>query len=134
MLTRLREKASSTAEEDERSAVFMELEEKLCFSTFAFARRDSSYEFCEALDHTGRRHIFPFSKHSFRPVEVNKEIVLHGCVFQAVIFNSVCRSELFIMCRPQSCREGSSPTLPHQFSSKFSGNFTRISINHKRKY
>lgn len=40
----------------------------------AFARRDSSHEFCETLDRTGRRHIFPFSTHSYRPVEVNKEI------------------------------------------------------------
>lgn len=55
----------------------------------AFARRDSSHEFCETLDRTGRRHVFPFSTHSYRPVEVNKEIELHGCVFQTVIFNCV---------------------------------------------
>lgn len=56
-------------------------------STLAY--RDSSQEFCETLDRTGRKHILPVSTHSYRPVEVNKEIVLHGSVFQTVIFNCV---------------------------------------------
>lgn len=100
MLTRSREKASGAAEEDERSAIFMETGGKQCFQSInktlrllaslrslVVIHRTSSV--CETLDRTGRRHVFPFSTHSYRPVEVNKEIELHGCVFQTVIFNCV---------------------------------------------
>lgn len=122
MLTRSREKASGAAEEDERSAIFMETGGKQCFQSINKTLRllasprslvviHRTSFVCETLDRTGRRHVFPFSTHSYRPVEVNKEIELHGCVFQTVIFNCVWRSELFIMCPPQSCREGSSPAL-----------------------
>lgn len=120
MLTRSQEKASGAAEEDERSAIFMETGGKQCFQSINKTLRllasprslvviHRTSFVCETLDRTGRRHVFPFSTHSYRPVEVNKEIELHGCVFQTVIFNCVWRSELFIMCPPQSCREGSSP-------------------------